>query len=306
MSKRRALIVGSSGTVLLFAVLYLLVFSRTKPAEHDPKKHHPPFEEIAAHDEPIRPRPFPKIAGPKPEPTEKWCNRDSDCSTDEACLWDSSALRNRCLSSNCARDTDCRNPSRCLVVQSVGGLGRSLRRCVPPGLRKDGEQCDQLGTNPGDGCQPGLVCSHRQCTKPCESSNRCPDHRVCYVDDLNGPTCSATCDDKMCPEGQHCVTVGHNAICADSFGVDCNKTGCPGGGECVSVLDETSGQAFFECRSACRNDGDCEAGYVCTDRGGPKGQCLRSCETNEDCGQYGLCVTARAGASVKGCFRVSK
>jgi hypothetical protein len=304
MSKRRALVIWSSGTVLLLAVVYLLV-PRTKLAGHAPTNNLQSLEETTAHDEPIRSRPFPKIADPKPEPTGKWCNRDSDCSTDEACLWDSTASRNRCLSSGCTTDTDCRNPSRCLVVQSVGDLGRNVRRCVPPGARKDGEQCDQLGTNAGDGCQSGLICSHRQCTRPCENK-RCPDHRVCYVDDLNGPTCTATCDDKTCPEGQHCVTVGHNAICADAFGVDCNKTGCPGGGECVSVLDETSGQAFFECRSSCRNDGDCETGYVCSDRGGPHGQCLRTCEANEDCGQFGLCVKARAGASVKGCFRVSK
>src|SRR5262249_18387180 len=107
-----------------------------------------------------------------------------------------------------------------------------------------GGQCVDCTTT---GCSSGQVCSNHLCiTDPC-ASVQCGANEACF----NG-TCQALCDDRLCPDGEHCsaqgqcVAIGCNPACTpgqfcDSASSMCrsdmcaaSQTRCPTGMVCIS------------------------------------------------------------------------
>ncbi len=83
------------------------------------------------------------------------CRTDGDCPAGQGCVANRETRRFECMASECEEDTHC-FPG--FVCRRVGGgsTGPTLiRRCVPEGVRQEGEHCDTLPILVGGGLPGG-------------------------------------------------------------------------------------------------------------------------------------------------------
>ncbi len=196
------------------------------------------------------------------------CQRDSDCEFPLGCLLDARAGANYCTDSQCLTDVQCQDGQACRLLTTFG-KGPLVRRCVPLGVRGEGEKCVRIAKQLDNACGPGLVCSEQAlfCARPCskEDTMSCPEGFFC-ADTVLEPLCLPTCEKTECLEGQSCIQFERGAsACAKVYGVNCQQAPCPDNQECQ--LESRTGRTttvWMRCRQSCREaPSSCPPGLIC-------------------------------------------
>ncbi len=216
------------------------------------------------------------------------CERDEDCEAPLACLRDQFMVNRACVASTCATDADC---SQGLSCYSIAASERVVRMCGAPGDVSEGEFCMELPRLRKWACAPELVCTHKQCRRPCQPQEplSCPDGYSCHAADVKGSVCLPTCEGRSCPEGQRCVALEHGvSICARVNGPDCQLDSCPVGQVCDIAARESRNEVWMRCLPACDSQTrPCPEGFSCTG-----GLCLQRCTSDAPgtCGAMEECA----------------
>lgn len=216
------------------------------------------------------------------------CRGNEDCDAPLVCLRGQFMLDDACVASECATDVDCREGFSC---RSIPAGERVVRLCGATGKAKEGEFCLKLPPKQEMGCEPGLVCADRKCSRSCEPEQpqNCPEGYICSAVDAEGSVCLPTCEGRSCPEGQRCVGLGHGAsVCARVHGTDCQHEPCPAEQVCeVSQRSKREGEVWMRCSLPCDTPGaPCQEGFMCM-----AGHCRQLCEPEEPgtCGPVEKC-----------------
>lgn len=196
------------------------------------------------------------------------CALSSDCEPPLGCLLDTRAGAQYCSDSQCLTDVQCQDEQVCRTLSTYGN-GPLVRICVPVGIRKEGEQCVEIGRDLHDACGPGLVCGGEAglCARPCnkDDPSSCPENSFCTDTELE-PLCLPTCEKSGCPEGQECIHYEQGAsICEKVYGTNCQKTPCPEKQKC-ELDHETAypSTVWMRCAQYCRKDRtSCPPGLIC-------------------------------------------
>jgi hypothetical protein len=232
------------------------------------------------------------------------CRSDSDCPAGEGCVANRQTRRFECLPSECEEDSHCFPGLACRAV-TTGTTGPLIRRCVPEGVRREGETCDILFTSQSGACREGLLCHRGTCSRPCvrEDAASCPKGHVCE-DGLNGPACFPDCRVSGCATGQQCKQLSDlDYQCLSAVKGDCPESACSAGERCnMRVL---RGRGVFWCAALCSplQADSCPEGQVCG-RGSPTiSTCFRRCEPGKPnaCGEGWQCTTINEEMSLWGC-----
>lgn len=195
------------------------------------------------------------------------CRSPSDCEAPLGCLLDARAGTSYCTDSQCLTDVQCQDGQVCRPLVTYGN-GPVVRICVPPGRRKEGEDCVRIGRAPEDVCGPGLACAGEDgvCARPCgDDEPRCSADFFCADTEL-GSMCLPTCEEKGCPEGQHCIRYSQGtSICEKVYGINCQETSCPENQKCEQDHDTSHpATVWMQCVQYCRKDpASCPAGLIC-------------------------------------------
>jgi len=232
------------------------------------------------------------------------CRTDGDCPPGLGCVANRETRRFECMALECEEDVHCFPGSVCRPV-TTGSTGTVIRRCVPEGLRLEGEPCDSLPVSPAGSCREGLRCVNQVCSAPCslDGSVRCPPGLVC-TDSLEGPGCFPDCLRLGCPDGQRCTRVREDLYqCLAASQGDCRETPCPEGERCN--LRMSRGRAVFWCARLCNPvlPGSCPEGDVCGMGSPTSSTCFRQCDPMDpaSCGPGWSCSTVTEDMSVFGC-----
>jgi len=232
------------------------------------------------------------------------CRVDGDCPPAHGCVANRETRRFECQASECEQDAHCFPGSVCRPV-NTGATGTVIRRCVPEGMRQEGESCDTVPVSAAGSCREGLRCVNQVCSTPCrlEEPSSCPEGLVC-TDSLNGPGCFPDCQRLGCPEGQRCTRVRDERYqcLAESQG-DCRDNPCPEGERCN--LRMSRGRAVFWCAKLCdslRPD-SCPGDQVCGVGSPTVSTCFRKCDPMraDACGPGWACSTVSEDMTVFGC-----
>jgi hypothetical protein len=205
------------------------------------------------------------------------CLRKPDCEPPLGCLFDPRAGWFYCADSQCVTDEQCPEGFACHPLPTVEE-GPLVRYCIPPGVRKEGENCVSVPSGPEYGCEPGLLCGQGWCGRPCQLDKplSCPQGFFCG-DTTPGPTCLPSCEGRACPDGMRCIRDGRKgaSACAVVYGQDCQQTPCTEGRECVPVFGaRKAGQVWMKCSPECGPGLPvCPEGLVCERR-----SCLKPCD----------------------------
>ena len=232
------------------------------------------------------------------------CRVDGDCLAGEGCVANRQTRRFECMASDCEQDVHCFPGSVCRPV-TTGATGSVIRRCVPEGLRSQGETCDSLPLSPAGSCREGLRCVSQVCSAPCrlEEPMSCSAGFVC-TGGLDGPGCVPDCQRLGCPEGQRCSQVRDNQYqCLVDVQGDCQETPCPEGERCNMRMSR--GRAVFWCAAVCNplRPDSCSEGNVCGMGSTTVSTCFRACDPMDSkaCGPGWHCGTVSEDMSVFGC-----
>jgi hypothetical protein len=233
------------------------------------------------------------------------CRTDGDCSPGQGCVANRQTRRMECQASECEEDSGCFPGSVCRPV-TTGSTGSTvIRRCIPEGLRREGEPCDILPLSPAGSCREGLRCVNQVCSAPCKlgEPSGCSSGFVC-TDSLEGPGCFPDCQRLGCPEGQRCSRVRDNQYqcLVDSQG-DCRDNPCPEGERCN--LRMSRGRAVSWCARVCNPlvSDSCSEGNVCGVGSPTVSTCFRKCDPMDvdSCDPGWACSTVSEDMSVFGC-----
>ncbi|HYO57994.1 hypothetical protein [Archangium sp.] len=232
------------------------------------------------------------------------CRTDGDCPAGQGCVANRETRRFECMAFECEEDVHCFPGSVCRPV-TTGATGIVVRRCVPEGLRREGEPCDSLPVSSASSCREGLRCVDQVCSAPCslDGSVRCSSGFVC-TDSLEGPGCFPDCQRLGCPDGQACTRVREDQYqCLAASQGDCRETPCPEGERCNMRMSR--GRAVFWCAQVCNPvlPGSCPNGDVCGMGSSTASTCFRKCDPMdpESCGPGWSCSTVTEDMSVLGC-----
>ncbi len=233
------------------------------------------------------------------------CRTDGDCQPGQGCVANRETRRFECQASECEEDVHCFPGSVCRPV-TTGATGNTvIRRCVPEGVRREGESCDTVPISPAGSCREGLRCVNQVCSVPCVPGepSGCSSGFLC-TDSLNGPGCFPDCQRLGCPEGQRCSRVQDEQYqcLVDSQG-DCRDTPCPEGERCN--LRMSRGHAVSWCARVCNPlvSASCPEGQVCGVGSPIVSTCFRKCDPMElrSCGPGWTCSTVSEDMTVFGC-----
>jgi hypothetical protein len=194
------------------------------------------------------------------------CGSGERCEPPLGCLSETRAFRQYCTDSQCTLDTECPEGQVCRALATAGD-GPLVRVCVPVGVRQEGEACSRLPADREGACVRELICGGKHmgwCARPCQKAEECPAGFFC-ADTNPEPVCLPTCEERGCPEGQHCVRYEQGvSVCAKVYGPQCQQTPCPRGGECEVFHEYAPGKAWMECVERCgEGHPPCSAGLVC-------------------------------------------
>ena len=225
------------------------------------------------------------------------CGAGEPCEPPLGCLMEERAFRQYCTDSQCSRDADCPDGQMCRAI-ATAGHEPLVRMCVPIGVRQEGETCDDFPEDRERACVRGLLCGGRPlgwCARPCRKADAegCPAGFFC-ADTVPEPVCLPTCEERGCPEGQHCVRFEEGvSICAKVYGPQCQQVPCPRGGTCEAGRGDAPGKAWMECEERC-GEGypPCGDGLICDGW-----QCRVPCDPKGPsvCSEGFLCWQRRPG-----------
>lgn len=232
------------------------------------------------------------------------CSTDGDCPSGQGCVPNRETHRFECMTSECEADAHCFPGFACRAI-STGTSDLVIRRCVPEGVRREGETCDGDHASRAGACGEGLRCIHQVCAAPCrlEDPESCPAGYAC-TDSLDGPGCIPDCQQLGCPRGQQCkrLNTGESRCLARVSGT-CPETPCAEGERCN--MEVARGRGSFWCARLCNplRPDSCPSGYVCGRGGGGTSTCYRKCDSmNLDaCGEGWMCSTVSEDFTLLGC-----
>ena len=212
------------------------------------------------------------------------------CDSDNDCPYGKCYLNGYCGQKKCSTDEDCFGGTVCKVGEN-GGMCQRLA-------------CHETAcsfSNPHGTCpNAGEACMNGECISSC-SPNPCKDtNRTKCEIKLGVPSC-------VCDEG----TVEKDGTCQPK------TQACPAGFVCKNkYCTNTSDPTFF-----CAENSDCGGSLTCTSPSLPSGQCqgcsntapcpgagiddavsclygycMRTCLTNDDCGEGMICRTSTSGS----------
>jgi hypothetical protein len=232
------------------------------------------------------------------------CWTDNDCPRGQGCVPNRGTRHFECMTSECEEDAHCFPGSACRAI-STGTSDLVIRRCVPEGIRREGETCDFDHVSPSSACREGLRCIHQVCTAPCrlDDPRSCPAGHEC-TDSLDGPGCVPDCQKLGCPQGQQCKRLNTGTYqCLTSISGTCPETPCSEGERCNQAV--WRGRGAFWCARLCDplRAGSCPQGYVCGHGGGGTSTCFRACDHTDldSCGKGWMCATASEDFTLWGC-----
>lgn len=215
------------------------------------------------------------------------CGPNGECEAPLGCLFDVRYTRSTCTDSQCLTDPQCPEDATCRILTTWGG-GPSVRRCIPVGLRKEGEGCIDLAPDKEHACVADLLCGGQDgwCSRPCRPGDTtgCPKGFFC-ADTTPQPVCLPTCETQECPPDQQCIPFKEgSSVCARVYGPNCRQTPCPDGRKCdVAYEPPHPGKVWMECVEEC-GEGlpPCGTGKVCDGY-----HCLPACDPHgpEVCGE---------------------
>jgi len=217
------------------------------------------------------------------------CETDADCEPPLACFFNVVSQKSYCADSTCLSDRHCKEGFTCRTLETESGKAR-VRLCSLVGVRKEGEGCSPLPSQPRDGCGPGLLCNG-WCGRPCQLDDpaSCPGGFFC-AEGTDGPSCLPTCEGRSCPDGQRCLARDDKGVsfCTTVYGQDCEQTPCTQGQECITYDSARRPDLLWrECLQPCgKNHPPCPGGTVCHLL-----QCRRTCdpEAPDSCGPNFRC-----------------
>jgi MYXO-CTERM domain-containing protein len=186
---------------------------------------------------------------------------------------------------NCGKDSDCGAGYFC-----PAGI------CRPTGAL--GVKCAAARDCASGHCADG-VCCDSECAGQCEACNQFGQGGACKpvvgvplgvrATCIGSGTCAATCDgvhpNECTPPDAH--TLCRAASCG--FGVATAAAYCNGSGSCpeVSTLScEPYACAGSDCADLCKGNGDCAAGYTCSE-----GACVKEADTGASCTADAKCTS---------------
>ncbi len=219
---------------------------------------------------------------------ERECKQHADCAPPLKCFMHPMHGRRTCVDSRCLKDEHCPTDFVCRTLASGDDTVR-VRRCVPLGVRREGEPCYPLPYDQQRGCIAGLICQQEWCGRPCELgvSNGCPQNFFC-AEGPHGPSCLPTCQGRACPEGQACVEYGaQSSICAEIHGQNCRQSPCPEGSSCYDeAISHQANAVWMSCQGWCDAKAPCPDQQVCFN-----GRCRQGCSLDgpETCGPHRKC-----------------
>ena len=232
------------------------------------------------------------------------CRIDGDCPPGQGCVANRETRRFECQASECEQDAHCFPGAVCRPV-NTGATGSVIQRCLPEGLRQEGEPCDTVPISAAASCREGLRCVNQVCSTACrlEEPASCPSGLVC-TDSLNGPGCFPDCQRLGCPEGQRCTRVRDQRYqCLVESQGDCRDNPCPDGERCN--LRMSRGRAVFWCAKLCDalHPESCPAEQVCGVGSPTVSTCFRKCDPMraDSCGPGWTCSTVSEDMTVFGC-----
>lgn len=213
------------------------------------------------------------------------CKKGEECEAPLACLPHPGLFKAYCTDSECVTDAQCQEGYSCQVLQSWdNGLG--IRKCIPLGIRKEGERCVSIPASQDEACWPGLLCGLDWCGRPCKKGvpGTCPEGFFC-ADVTPGPLCLPACELSGCPEGQECIRFNQGvSACAVVHGGNCQQTGCLSGQTCERLdREDRPREVWMQCVTPCGKEGhpSCPQGLICE-----YFSCKKPCdpEALDDCG----------------------
>ncbi len=207
-------------------------------------------------------------------------------------------------------DSACQVPARC--------DGSGACQVQPPG------DCQGVSCQSGNACRSGSCsdgfCCDRRCDGLCETCAGAisfEDRGTCQLwQEGNDPDgdCDADPDDPCGPPG-HCD--GHGAcVLVAPQGWQCGETACvegdvqtfacDGAGQCLTTVEDCAPFVCdgHQCLTECRNDGACDADYICRARQCvPRPVCINETQRQWEDGEVDECSPGRCidGACVKVC-----
>ena len=216
------------------------------------------------------------------------CRHHTDCAAPLKCFMDPMNGSQFCVDSRCMKDEHCPTDFVCRAFD-FGTKGLLFRRCVPLGVRLEGEPCDSLPYDQQRGCVAGLLCQHRWCGRPCApgTPDGCPPDFFC-AEGTNGPSCLPTCQDRTCPEGKECVPFGaQGSVCVEVHGQNCHQTPCLDGQSCYPEgISNKADEVWMSCQGWCDAKAPCSDQQVCFN-----GRCRQGCslDSPDTCGPHRKC-----------------
>lgn len=150
-------------------------------------------------------------------------------------------------------DAQCQAGQYCHALSTVRGPW--VRRCVPAGLRGEGERCYTVPSTQEKACRAGLQCAGRGwCGRACQlGHSSCPDGFFCAALEPE-PSCLPTCEERGCPPGQDCMRSEEDgaSVCAVVHETNCQRFPCPEGQKCEDYLaPQRPGEAGLRCVQDC-------------------------------------------------------
>ncbi len=233
------------------------------------------------------------------------CATSSDCPEGLGCIFEPTPGRFSCQPSECKQDADCADGKVCRVASDITS-GVPIRRCLIPGTQREGGACFDISSDSSEVCRAGLLCVRGRCGKPCEESTigSCPVGSTC-ISTVNGGGCLATCREGQCPNGQECLDLGDESLCANRVGENCLTGGCAKGQVCE--VTQRMDTVIFECAKRCdpfQPEG-CLPGSVCGAGGNGQSLCYQGCDFTENpCPRGYECSTVTEDLRTLGCRRV--
>jgi hypothetical protein len=233
------------------------------------------------------------------------CTTNADCPLGQGCAANRKTRRMECMASECEVDVHCFPGQVCRAVNAGDARSAPVRRCVPVGLREEGEPCDLEPLSVTASCQEGLNCVFSQCARPCQPRQpwSCPKGYICKAG-LGSHGCVPDCRELGCPAGQRCKALedGHYQCLVAVVG-ECPEVPCTEGERCN--MDLSRGRAAFWCARVCNplKPASCGPGEVCGRAEGHIHTCYQRCGSQDldSCGPEQVCRTVSKDLSLWGC-----